>query len=41
MKITKSGLKKMRLLNEKMIKGKLINKAYNHMVWLRKQQKNL
>ena len=39
MKITNSGHKKVRLLNEKMIKEKLMKKAYNYMVWLRKQQK--
>ena len=41
MKITKSGHKKVRLLNEKVIKEKLMKKAYNYMAWLRKQQKNL
>ena len=39
MKITNSGHKKVRLLNEKMMKEILANKAYNYMVWLRKQQK--
>ena len=38
MKITISGHKKVRLLNEEMIKEKLMKKAYNYMVWLRKQQ---
>ena len=38
MKITNSGHKKMRLLNEKMIKEKLMKKVYNYMVCLRKQQ---
>ena len=41
MKTRKSGLKKIRFLNEKMIKERLMNKAYSYMVWLRKQQKNL
>ena len=41
MKITKSGHKKVRLLNEKIIKEKLMKKAYNYMVWLKKEQKNL
>ena len=36
MKITKSGHKKVGLLNEKMIKEKLMKKAQNYMVWLRK-----
>ena len=39
MKITNSGRKKSGLLNEKMTKEKLMKKAYNYMVWLRKQQK--
>ena len=34
MKITNSGHKKMELLNEKMIKEKLMKKAYSYMVWL-------
>ena len=38
MKLT-SGHKKKRLVNKKMIKEKLIKKAYHHMIWLRKQQK--
>ena len=38
MKITNSVHKKMRLLNEKMIKERLMKKAYNYMVCLRKQQ---
>ena len=33
-----SGHKKVGLLNEKMIKEKLMKEAYNYMVWLRKQQ---
>ena len=33
MKITNSGHKKMRLLNEKIIKEKLMKKAYNYMVY--------
>ena len=41
MKIAKSGHKKVRLLNEKIIKEKLMKKAYNYMVWLKKEQKNL
>ena len=40
MKITKSGRKKVGLLNEKIAKEKLTKKAYNYMTWLRKQQKN-
>ena len=39
MKIKKSGDKNLRLLNENMIKEKLIKKVYNYMVCLRKQQK--
>ena len=39
MKILNSGHKRVRLLNEKVIKEKLMKKAYNYMVWLRKQQK--
>ena len=38
MKITNSGHKKVRLLNEEMTKEKLRKKVYNYMVWLRKQQ---
>ena len=41
MKITKTGHKKMRLLNEKNIKEKLMKKTFNDMVWLKKQQKKL
>ena len=41
MKIAKSGHKKVRLLNEKIIIEKLMKKAYNYMVWLKKEQKNL
>ena len=41
MKIKKSGHKKVRSLNQKAIKRKLMNKAYSYMVWLRKQQKNV
>ena len=41
MKIAKSGHKKVRLLNEKIIKEKLMKKAYNYMVWLKKKKKNL
>ena len=36
MKITNSGHKKVRLLNENMIKEKLMKKAYNYMAWLTK-----
>ena len=39
MKVTNPGLKKVKLLNEKTMKEKLAKKAYNYMVWLRKQQK--
>ena len=39
MKITNLGHKKLRLLNEKMIKEKLMKKAFNYMVWLRKELK--
>ena len=39
--ITKSGHKKVRLVNEKIKKGKLMKKAYNFMAWLKKQQKNV
>ena len=39
MKITNSDCKKVGLLNEKMIREKLMKKVYNYMVWLRKQQK--
>ena len=39
MKITNLGHKKVRLLNEKMIKEKLMKKAFNYMVWLRKKLK--
>ena len=38
MKIANSGHQKVGLLNEKMIKEKLM-KAYNYKIWLRKQQK--
>ena len=41
MNIVKSGHKKVRLLNEKIIKEKLMKKAYNYLLWLKKQQKNL
>ena len=41
MKITKSGHKKVRLLKEKLIKGRLMQKPNNYMAWLRKQQKKL
>ena len=41
MKITKSGLKKVRFINEKTIKEKLMKKVCNYMVCLREQQKNL
>ena len=39
MKIINSGHERVRLPSEKMIKEKLMKKAYNYMVWLRKQQK--
>ena len=41
MKITKSDQENVRLFSENMIKEQLIKKAYNHMPWLRKQQKIL
>ena len=41
MRITKSDHKNVRWFNEKMIKEKLMKKAFNYMAWLRKQQKNL
>ena len=41
-KITKSRQKNLRLLNEeKKMTEKLMKKAYNCIVWLRKQQNNL
>ena len=41
-KITKSRHKNVRLLNEEnMMTEKLMKKAYNYSVWLRKQRKNL
>ena len=40
MKLTKSGHKKVRF-NEKVMKEKLMKKAYNYMVWWKKQHKNL
>ena len=40
MKITKSGHKKSRLINQKLMQNELMNKVYNYVVWLRKQQKN-
>ena len=39
MKITNLGHNKVRLFNEKMIKRKVMKKAYNYVVWLRKQEK--
>ena len=39
MKIINSSHERVRLPNEKMIKEKLMKKANNYMVWLRKQQK--
>ena len=41
MKITESGYRKARLINQKKIQGKLFKKVYIDMIWLRKQQKNL
>ena len=41
MKIKKLGHKKVRSLDQKVIKRKLMKKAYSYMVWLRKQQKNV
>ena len=41
MEMTKSGHRKARLINQKMIQEKLLNNVYNYMVWLRKQQKIL
>ena len=37
----KSGHRKARLINQKMIQDKLMKNVYNYVVWLRKQQKNL
>ena len=37
MNTTKSGNRKVGLLNENMIKEILMKKAYNYMVWFRKQ----
>ena len=37
MKTAKSGNIKVSLLNENMIEEILMNKAYNYMVWFRKQ----
>ena len=39
MKIAIPDHEKVRLVYEKMIKENLMKKAYNYMVWLRKQQK--
>ena len=41
MKITKSGHRKARLINQKIIQEKFTKNVYNYIVWLRKQQKNL
>ena len=41
MKITESGYRKARLIDQKKIQGKLFKKVYIDMIWLRKQQKNL
>ena len=41
MKITKSGHKNVRLLNEKMVKEQLMKKGYIYMTSFGKQQKNL
>ena len=41
MKITESGYRKARPINQKKIQGKLFKKVYIDMIWLRKQQKNL
>ena len=41
MKITKSGQRKARLINQKMMQEKLMKNVYNYVVWLRMQQKNL
>ena len=41
MKITKSGHRKARLINQKIVQGKFMKNVYNYIVWLRKQQKNL
>ena len=39
MNITNLGHKKSEIVNEKMIKEKLMKKAFNYMVWLRKELK--
>ena len=39
MKIKNSSHKQVRLHDEKMIKEKLMKKAYNYTAWLRKQHK--
>ena len=41
MKITKSGHRKARLINQKIVQEKFMKNVYNYIVWLRKQQKNL
>ena len=41
MKITKSGHRKARLINQKIAQEKFMKNVYNYIVWLRKQQKNL
>ena len=41
MKITKSGHRKARLINQKIVQEKFMKNVYNYIVWLRKQHKNL
>ena len=41
MKITKSGHRKARLINQKIVQEKFMKNVYNFIVLLRKQQKNL
>ena len=41
MKITKSGHRKARLINQKIVQEKFMKNVCNYIVWLRKQQKNL
>ena len=41
MKITKSGHRKARLINQKIVQEKFMKNVCNYIVLLRKQQKNL
>ena len=41
MKITKSGHRKARLINQKIVREKFMKNVCNYIVLLRKQQKNL